>query len=314
MVFPAGIKSEDSDWSKTLIDAYHAFDQYALDALVNKCQALHKMSHFAISEQKEKFFRRWKTDGQEFSFSWLKNRSIIGYQESGWQVEVGRFKQYIKNEIEGYQKNYNLNIKNGNIKKVSLTSNAEIEIELDDLSTISAKQSFWGVSYGAKNIQWIGSEFDALNYYLQKSRKVAGAYISWNHCPAEIKEDMALDLNGDHLIFRPELNLTMMGSTTQDHLFMPDLLFLNAIYERWQHWQRKNALFTLPCLDAARVHVGMRFRGAKKRPWIGSLGTDEKCDLHVGLIGTYKNGYSLPFHLVPAMADKLKLSFLGGHC
>ncbi len=298
MVFPYGIRAQDSEWSKTLIDAYEAFCRVHKNNYVPGVNSIdHWVIHAAEMADSSKFERRWKVKPRPIDPPIPHGAKLLGHQELGFHVEVQSFEKYVAQEIDKLIERYQVRVIEGSVKSVSANA-----VEMQNGEVFAMQGSFWGTSYGTGKIDWRGSEFSLLRLFLQHSRPVAGAYLLWNTCPAWAQKSFALDLDGDHLIFRPDLGCCLMGSTTQDQVWAPDVASLEQMYRRWQLWFANNCDVTLLPLQQAQIKVGMRLRGHKKRPWVGALSS--QTPQHQGLLATYKNGYSLPYLLIPTIAQR----------
>lgn len=143
---------------------------------------------------------------------------------------------------------------------------------------------------------------------IEKSVPISGSYLLFQHDFGD--KSFGYELDESYVIYRGKEKELLVGATTvrldesyehyKQRIHEDEKLELLDIYESLKSGLKP--LLELPDLAKAKSDRGFRHRGYKRNPFWGQM--DEKGKVF-GILGLYKNGYSLPFLAGPQLAEKI---------
>ena len=241
-------------------------------------------------QNSEKWQRRFKDWDQfkeigEFQFS----KTMNGVRSKAYIIEPKRLYKWHSEKFEKTQfiNDYVVEINNQNKKHIVRTQKGNV-IEADAVVICTG--------YMAHNFLELVTE-ESVKDYLKRSKPVRGTYLQTQYDLGD--DSFSLALEGSHLIYRASDKNLLIGSSSQNDssIQIPMEKEVNDIFEfvtsQFSEWK-------LPSRENWKLQHGIRFKGAKRTPFWGTLSS--RC---YGVMGLYKNAFSFSFLAAKELSQEI---------
>lgn len=125
------------------------------------------------------------------------------------------------------------------------------------------------------------------NDHLNRSKVVPGDYLVFQNVDIG-EESLVITMGHYNLVYRAYSNTILIGGTSlRDEWTAVDYVELRPLYDFF-----KNIIKSLPEFSEGTIKTGLRFKGRRRRPFLGEI-KDSIYSFH----GVYKNGFTFSFYM-----------------
>lgn len=210
----------------------------------------------------EKFLRRFP-DAQKKDHYYVR-------AEEAYFITPTRFLKWIDEQTTGH----------------NFINEEVINIEQDFVQTSNNDYAFDYLFVGTSAYSKIYSDRYPKSEIILNSNVIRGDFVSF---PKDLG-DISFGLENEHgyLIYRSDVLELLVGATTLKEPFPNNFELLKEQFNKMKGLIE----LELPQFETGKIFSGFRHKGKKRLPFWGNL--FEKDNIY-GVLGTYKNGYSIPF-------------------
>ena len=183
-----------------------------------------------------------------------------------------------------------LNDLSNEIDTLSLTkiNDTIVDVSYDKYVTLLSGKKLYAdkivCALGAYSNQFLNNmDHDHLN----RSKVVPGDYLVFQNVDIG-EESLVITMGHYNLVYRAYSKTILIGGTSlRDEWSAVDYVELRPLYDFF-----KNIIKTLPDFSKGEVKTGLRFKGRRRRPFLGEI-KDSIYSFH----GVYKNGFTFSFYM-----------------
>lgn len=159
----------------------------------------------------------------------------------------------------------------------------KFEVKTQNSNTLIADKLILCAGYMSQDFLSLVDD-EKVKDYLNRSKPVRGTYLETDFEFGN--KSFSLAIESKHLIYRSSDKKLLIGSTSENNNSC-QFPMTKEVFDIYDFVNSHLSNFNLPPKDNWRVKHGIRFKGAKRTPWWGSV--SDNC---YGVFGLYKNAFT----------------------